>query len=215
MILTLAMIVLFVLLAIGTPVGFAMAGSGVLGLYLVGGMPMLSGILQTEIVPFGDSLRSLSRRTQVADEQLIKLNRLVSPTELYVGVSMIVPLQSGQSELTSRTSAGIGESLLELAVKQGSDPWTLTHLNKLDGTWSVVPGDILYSPTGNGGNATGLPSAFINASIDPLPMVQGKTEVILHGPKDWQRRRLATAAYPARQLARSASTGARGASTSR
>ena len=47
MILTLAMIVLFVLLAIGTPVGFAMAGSGVLGLYLVGGRPMLSGILQT------------------------------------------------------------------------------------------------------------------------------------------------------------------------
>ena len=47
MILTLAMIVLFVLLANGTPVGFAMAGSGVLGLYLVGGMPMLSGILQT------------------------------------------------------------------------------------------------------------------------------------------------------------------------
>ena len=30
MILTLAMMVLFVLLAIGTPVGFAMAGSGVL-----------------------------------------------------------------------------------------------------------------------------------------------------------------------------------------
>jgi tripartite ATP-independent transporter DctM subunit len=47
MILTLAMVVLFVLLAIGTPVGFAMAGSGVLGLFLIGGMPMLSGILQT------------------------------------------------------------------------------------------------------------------------------------------------------------------------
>ena len=43
MILTLAMVVLFVLLAIGTPVGFAMAGSGVLGLYLIGGMPMLIG----------------------------------------------------------------------------------------------------------------------------------------------------------------------------
>jgi hypothetical protein len=47
MILTLIMIVLFVLLAIGTPVGFAMAGSGVLGLYLIGGMAMLTGILQT------------------------------------------------------------------------------------------------------------------------------------------------------------------------
>ena len=45
--LTLAMITLFGLLAIGTPVGFAMAGSGVLGLWMIGGMPMLSGILQT------------------------------------------------------------------------------------------------------------------------------------------------------------------------
>jgi tripartite ATP-independent transporter DctM subunit len=41
------MVVLFVLLAIGTPVGFAMAGSGALGLYLIGGMPILTGILQT------------------------------------------------------------------------------------------------------------------------------------------------------------------------
>ena len=47
MILTIVMIVLLVLLAIGTPVGFAMAGSGVLGLYLLGGMPILTGILQT------------------------------------------------------------------------------------------------------------------------------------------------------------------------
>lgn len=38
---------LFLLLAIGTPVGFAMAAAGALGLYLVGGMSMLTGILQT------------------------------------------------------------------------------------------------------------------------------------------------------------------------
>ena len=38
---------LFLLLAIGTPVGFAMAVSGSIGLYVVGGLPMLSGILQT------------------------------------------------------------------------------------------------------------------------------------------------------------------------
>jgi tripartite ATP-independent transporter DctM subunit len=47
MILALVMTVLFVLLAIGTPVGFAMAGSGVLGLYMIGGMPILTGVLQT------------------------------------------------------------------------------------------------------------------------------------------------------------------------
>jgi len=42
-----------------------------------------------------------------------------------------------------------------------------------------LPGDILYSPTGNSeGNATGLPSAFLSADIQPLPLIQGSTEVI-------------------------------------
>ena len=145
---------------------------------VIPGLEGVSGILQTEIVSIGDSLKSLSRRTQVSDSQLIKLNRIVSPTELYVGVSVIVPVQDGQSNLQSRTSAGIGESLLELAVKQGSDSWTLASINKLNGTWDALPNDVLYSPSGNGGNATGLPSAFLSASIEPLPMIQGGTEVV-------------------------------------
>ncbi|CAM5181129.1 TRAP transporter large permease protein OS=Bosea thiooxidans OX=53254 GN=ARD30_14870 PE=3 SV=1 [Bosea thiooxidans] len=47
MIVAIGLGVLFFLLAIGTPVGFAMIASGVIGLWLVGGMPMLSGILET------------------------------------------------------------------------------------------------------------------------------------------------------------------------
>jgi murein DD-endopeptidase MepM/ murein hydrolase activator NlpD len=146
---------------------------------VIPGLEGVTGILATEIIPFGDTLRSLSRRTQVSDEQLKKLNRLVSPTELYVGISLIIPTQEQQEPLNTRITASTGESLLELAVKQGSDPWTLASINKLDGTWNTLPGDILYSPTsGNGGNATGLPSAFLSASIEPLPMIQGGTEVI-------------------------------------
>ena len=145
---------------------------------VIPGLEGVTGILQTEIIPFGDSLRSLSRRTQVSDSQLIKLNRLVSPTELFVGASMILPVQEGQADLKSRISTGTGESLLELAITQASDPWTLASLNKIDGTWDALPNDILYSPSSIGGNATGLPSAFINASIEPLPMVQGSTEVV-------------------------------------
>jgi murein DD-endopeptidase MepM/ murein hydrolase activator NlpD len=145
---------------------------------VIPGLEGISGVLDTEIIPFGDSLRSLSRRTQVSDEQLIKLNRLISPTELYVGISLIIPRQDGQKELNTRVNAGIGESLLELAIKQNSDPWTLAEINKQKGTWDTLPGDVLYSPTGGEGTATGLPSAFLGASIEPLPMVQGGTEVI-------------------------------------
>ena len=146
---------------------------------VIPGLEGVTGVLETEIISLGDSLRSLSRRTQVADDQLKKLNRLVSPTELYVGISLIVPTQEQQEPLSTRMTASAGESLLELAVRQGSDPWTLASVNKLDGTWDTLPGDILYSPTvGIQGNATGLPSAFLSANIEPLPLKQGGTEVI-------------------------------------
>src|SRR5688572_4512816 len=146
---------------------------------VIPGLEGVTGVLETEIISFGDSLRSLSRRTQVADEQLKKLNRLVSPTELYVGISLIVPTQEAQESLSTRMTTASGESLLELAIRQGSDPWTLASVNKLAGTWTALPGDVLYSPIPGGqGNATGLPSAFLRASIEPLPLKQGSTEVI-------------------------------------
>ena len=145
---------------------------------IIPGLEGITGVLGTEVIAFGDSLRSLSRRTQVSNEQLIKLNRLVSPTELYVGISMIIPVQEGLTEFNSRTSTNTGESLLELAIKQGSDPWTLASVNNLNGTWNALPNDILYSPAGSGEGGTGLPSAFISARVDPLPMKQGSTEII-------------------------------------
>jgi murein DD-endopeptidase MepM/ murein hydrolase activator NlpD len=146
---------------------------------VIPGLEGITGVLDTEIIAFGDSLRSLSRRTQASDEQLIKLNRLVSPTELYVGISLIIPKQEGQIDINTRTNIGIGESLLELAVKQNTDPWILAETNKQKSTWEALPGDVLYSPTGSSDEqATGLPAAFLSASVEPLPLVQGGTEVI-------------------------------------
>lgn len=146
---------------------------------VIPGLEGVSGVLDTEIIALGDSLRNLSRRTQVSDDLLKRLNRLVSPTELYVGNSLIIPTEQDQSSLNTSFTASAGESLLELAVKQNSDPWTLAALNKLDGTWHTIPGDVLYSPTtGSAENASGLPPIFESASIEPLPIIQGGTEVI-------------------------------------
>lgn len=147
---------------------------------VIPGLEGITGVLETEIIPFGDTLRSLSRRTQVSDEQLRQLNRLISPTELYVGVSLIVPVQEKQEALNSRTTPAPGESLFELAIKHKTDPWTFATTNKLAGTWLAIPGDILYSPVLGAENTTaiGLPSAFDSVDISPLPMIQGSTGVI-------------------------------------
>lgn len=146
---------------------------------VIPGLEGINGILVTEFVQFGDSFRSLSRRTQIGEPVLRKLNGLVSPNELYVGVSLIVPQQTGENQLTTRVTPSSGESLLELAVKSGTDPWALTQINSLSGTWDAIPGDVLYAAGSDSeGTASGLPAVFKEAVVSPLPIKQGATTVI-------------------------------------
>ncbi|MBV6394571.1 MAG: hypothetical protein HFACDABA_00137 [Anaerolineales bacterium] len=151
---------------------------------VIPGLEGVTGVLDTEVVAFGDSLRGLLRRTQMSLSLLQKLNRLVSPTELYAGASLIIP-QQDESTLSARAVPHKGETLLEVAVRQGSDPWTLASLNGLAGTWDALPGDSLYSPTGSSDTSTsGLPDAFISAEVKSLPLKQGGTAEILVRAKD-------------------------------
>ncbi|HRQ22600.1 MAG TPA: LysM peptidoglycan-binding domain-containing protein, partial [Anaerolineales bacterium] len=130
---------------------------------VIPGLEGVTGILRTDFINFGDSYRSLIRRTQVSEPLFRKLNRVVSPSEFYVGVSMIVPVQE-QMQYEKRISPAGGESLLEMAVKNGTDIWTLAEINALDGSWGTLPNDILFAPgEGASESVSGLPSAFISA----------------------------------------------------
>jgi murein DD-endopeptidase MepM/ murein hydrolase activator NlpD len=147
---------------------------------IIPGLEGITGSLNTEVLNFGDSYRSMVRRTQVPQDMFRKLNHIVSPSEFYVGVSMIVPTRTENKALNTRFSATAGESLLELAVKQNTDPWTLAHYNYLQGSWDVIPGDTLFT-MGNveSQSVSGLPSAFVSAEIRGLPLKQGGTAAII------------------------------------
>ncbi|MCF6277709.1 MAG: peptidoglycan DD-metalloendopeptidase family protein [Anaerolineales bacterium] len=146
---------------------------------LIPGLEGVSGVLRTETVAYGDTLRSLQRRTQAPINILHQLNRLVSPTELYAGVSLIIPQNDTLPALSSRISLAAGETLLETAIAQGDDVWTLTELNHLAGSWAALPGDVLYSPTADADEKTsGLPAIFKNVQVDGLPFYQGGTAEI-------------------------------------
>jgi murein DD-endopeptidase MepM/ murein hydrolase activator NlpD len=146
---------------------------------IIPGLDGITGIINTEIINFGDSFHSLTRRTQVPLNMFKKLNHIVSPSEFYVGVNMIVPVQEGSQKLTKRVSVSAGESLLEAAVKQNTDVWTLAHYNTLQGSWDVMPGDAIFIPgESDEPSAGGLPTAFVSAGIRDLPIKQGGTGVI-------------------------------------
>jgi murein DD-endopeptidase MepM/ murein hydrolase activator NlpD len=146
---------------------------------IIPGLDGVSGVINTQLVNFGDSFRSLTRRSQVPLSLFKKLNHIISPSEFYVGVNMIVPVQEGSRNLTKRMAVGMGESLLETAIKQNMDVWTLAHYNNLQGSWDSMTGDTLFAPGENSEQKTsGLPSAFISAEIRDLPIKQGGTGVI-------------------------------------
>ncbi len=153
---------------------------------VIPGLEGVSGVLDTEVIGFGDSLHSILRRTQIPLDLLRRLNHLVSPTEFYVGASLIVPKQENQTDLKQRLAAAPGQSLLELAVEANASPWALSTLNGLSGTWDALPGDVLYGPGAgqSSENASGLPSAFVSVDIPKLPFKQGGTAEIIVKPAD-------------------------------
>jgi murein DD-endopeptidase MepM/ murein hydrolase activator NlpD len=146
---------------------------------VIPGLEGLSGTLVLKPVSFGETLQSLSRQYQVDPAILQKLNHIVSPAELYAGYELVILQQENQPAWTTRVSLGKQETMLELAVKAGSDPWTISQINDLSSPSAGLPGDIFYLPSGTSSAAfSGLPAAIDSAKLDPLPLVQGATAQI-------------------------------------
>jgi murein DD-endopeptidase MepM/ murein hydrolase activator NlpD len=145
---------------------------------VIPGLEGIEGVLVTQNVPVGETLRSLSRRYRVPITLLARLNHVTSPSELYAGSTLILPEDSSGEPLSARAAVAPGQSLLELAVLLDTDPWTLAATNSLSGTWEVLPGDVLRflgsAPTGPGA----LPGQIASLEVEPLPLVQGKTTAI-------------------------------------
>ena len=146
---------------------------------IIPGLAGLNGTLITQPVPFGETLPSLSRQYRMDQATLEKINHIVSPSELYVGYGLIILEQANQPPWTSRANLEEGETMLELAVKGDTDPWTVAQINGLAEPSNGLPGDTLYLPAGNSEAApSGLPAALVSAQVDPLPLVQGSTAQI-------------------------------------
>lgn len=147
---------------------------------IIPGLQGVNGQLNSVTVAYGETLRSLSRRYNLSEAALARLNRLVNPAELYVGSALIVPMAEDQnSSLASRADLTSGQSMLELAVLRGEDVWPLVLENNLPGTWAGLPGDTLRVAGDSPADApAGLPESITKVEVDPLFMVQGGTTVV-------------------------------------
>jgi murein DD-endopeptidase MepM/ murein hydrolase activator NlpD len=147
---------------------------------IIPSLPEISGILNTEVVPFGETIRSLSKRYQVSEELLNKLNRITSPSEVYVGSSLILLQQDNQVKLDSAKMLSAGSTFLDLAIENNANPWSYALGNGETSTWSHNPAEMVFLDSSGQENVFSSISPKIKSvQIFPLPLSQGDTAQIL------------------------------------
>ncbi|MGB5843648.1 MAG: LysM peptidoglycan-binding domain-containing protein, partial [Anaerolineales bacterium] len=83
---------------------------------VIPGFDGVQGLLETQTISYGESLRSLSRRYRVPVDTLVRLNHLTSPNNIYPGAALVIPSQGNNVSSGMRVGLTSGQSLLELAV---------------------------------------------------------------------------------------------------
>jgi murein DD-endopeptidase MepM/ murein hydrolase activator NlpD len=143
---------------------------------VIPGLEGIEGVLTTQPVPYGENIHSLSVRNHISTNTLMRINHITSPNELYAGYSLIIPQINTSPTLGKRVNLDAGQSMLELAILNNTDPWKIMITNDNEDNWSVLPGEVLRSP-GEGDTGPGaLPSSISSATISNLS--QGKTAEI-------------------------------------
>jgi hypothetical protein len=104
------------------------------------------------------------------------LNHLSSPDELYAGATLVYPEREDDAGVSGGRSLLRGDqSLMELAILEGVNPWSVILTNDLQGSWDALPGDILYLPGVQEDGPGSFPSLISGVQLNNLPLVQGHT----------------------------------------
>jgi murein DD-endopeptidase MepM/ murein hydrolase activator NlpD len=142
------------------------------------GLDWVSGTLAAATVPYGETLRSLGRRYGVDPALLARLNDITSPSQVYAGASLVLVENESTLNTGARVSLAPGQSLLELAVLQGANPYAITAGNALTATIQALPGEVLRLDGDQDSGPGALPGDIRQVIVEPLPLVQGNTAVI-------------------------------------
>lgn len=141
------------------------------------GVDWVSGLLDVEEVPLGETFRSLQRRYQLDGQLLSRISGVISPSQVYAGYPLMLPSGVGEDLDAARAGIGANESLLSLAARSSSNPWSLVGANQLSGIWTGMKGDVLLLPGTNQPGPGALPSP-LTVEVTQGDFIQGKTTVI-------------------------------------
>jgi tripartite ATP-independent transporter DctM subunit len=151
MIALVVILVLFGLLAIGAPVGFAMGLAGALGLYLIGGLDMVMGVLQTTPLTAVSSYELITIPMFLLMAELVLISG-VADDLFKAAAAWLGRIPGGLGMATALAGAGFGaicgtstasaatlsSTSLPAMIKQGYEPKMAAGVVAISGTLAML-----------------------------------------------------------------------------
>lgn len=136
----------------------------------------VSGDINSNIVPIGSSLRHLVIDRYISLDEISRINKLTSASQVYAGASLIL---AQTAEDISANPVPTRLSLLELSANQQISPWVIILSIQQPDRTMLLPGDYYPGTIDQASATTNLYSSIVQTmDIHPLPLVQGQTTVV-------------------------------------
>lgn len=142
------------------------------------GLDGITCVLTTMSMGIGDTIRSTVIRNDLTTDQVIRLNRVVIPTRLFAGNTLIIPKKTETSTLHPALFPETDDTYLDTAIALLSNPWQIKMENHSNGFWDLLPSEVLFTSTKGEKSSSLISPYFTNFEIGPTPIYQGKTLVI-------------------------------------
>jgi murein DD-endopeptidase MepM/ murein hydrolase activator NlpD len=147
---------------------------------VIPGYEGIHGVLASRMVELGDTLATLSLRTGIPADTLMRLNRLTNPQRLYAGQALVVVEPEDGTAPASKWETGraltlsAGTPLLALAAAEGKSPWELAGVNNLSSPADQFSGRTLFE-VGGDKPLRAWPDPVADIRFRQLPLMQGMT----------------------------------------
>ncbi|MDY6877758.1 MAG: LysM peptidoglycan-binding domain-containing protein [Chloroflexota bacterium] len=128
------------------------------------------------VVQAGDALASIARRYNTTWQTLAQVNGLLSPNVVHAGQIIQVPVSDVPTNEGMFYVVRPDDTLLRIALRCDISPWMLTAVSQIANPALIYPGQELVVP----GEGPGLlPEPFAVVEVQPLPVTQGTTMVVV------------------------------------
>lgn len=137
------------------------------------------GKLEIIVTDLGESFSLLPFKYGTDEKSLIQINKILSPSQIYVGSRLILFLPSESQYFYPAAKIEPTKSFIETAIEKGTNPYTISLINRQPNLNMFITDEVLFAPTVEDALPFDLYAPeLLDVQLYPLPLVQGGTAAI-------------------------------------